>query len=218
VKHGRNTSSTRDSVTGRVTSRSIGGTLFRRVVTGPPMLHPSPLQDQRDTPTPAHTAPPATAVPARVADPPDSHGKMRKSRAKSVTDLRNRSPIFSRIAGDGNREPQVPGQETDHLTRHLQVGHPPVEIDPVEALQIQTDVPVQDVVHSRHSAPPQPASAQPASLASPSRDVTCQPSHHLGGPRRSLTGCGSNNEHSSILCQYLRRHSRTLPQVLAGPG
>jgi len=43
------------------------------------MLHPRPLQDQRDTPTPAHTAPPAAAVPARVADPPDSHGKVRKS-------------------------------------------------------------------------------------------------------------------------------------------
>jgi len=48
------------------------------------MLHPRPLQDQRDTPTPAHTTPPATAIPAfadraRVADPPDSHGKVRKS-------------------------------------------------------------------------------------------------------------------------------------------
>src|SRR5439155_11972021 len=32
------------------------------------------------------------------------------------------------------------------------------------------------------------ASAQPASLAPPDRDVTCQPDHHLGGPRRSLTG------------------------------
>ena len=45
------------------------------------MLHPRPLQDQRDTPTPAHTTPPATAVPARVADPPDSLGKVRKSSA-----------------------------------------------------------------------------------------------------------------------------------------
>ena len=50
------------------------------------------------------------------------------------------------------------GQEVDHLAGHLQVGHPPVEVDPVEALQIQTDVPIQDVVHGhhagRHGAPP----------------------------------------------------------------
>ena len=39
------------------------------------------------------------------------------------------------------------GQEVDHLPGHLQVVHPPVEVDPVEALQIQTDVPIQDVVH-----------------------------------------------------------------------
>ena len=32
------------------------------------------------------------------------------------------------------------------------------------------------------------ASAQPASLAPPERDVTRQPDHHLGGQRRSLTG------------------------------
>jgi len=43
------------------------------------------------------------------------------------------------------------GQEVDHLAGHLQVGHPAVEVDPVETLQIQTDVPVQDVVHGHHT-------------------------------------------------------------------
>jgi hypothetical protein len=36
------------------------------------------------------------------------------------------------------------GQEVDHLAGHLQVGHPPVEVDPIEALQIQSDMSIQD--------------------------------------------------------------------------
>src|SRR6185437_8403049 len=70
-----------------------------------------------------------------------------------------------------NREPQMPGQKTDHLTRHLKVRHPAVEIDPIETLQIQTDMPIQDVVHahhtSRHDPPPGSGQLNPTSLPHP---------------------------------------------------
>jgi hypothetical protein len=87
-------------------------------------------------------------------------------------------------------KPQMPGQKADHLTRHLQVRHPTVEIDPIEALQIQTNMSVKDVAHGHNTGHhgPTPGSSQlnPASLASSHRSVTYQPSHHLDGPRRSL--------------------------------
>jgi hypothetical protein len=52
-------------------------------------------------------------------------------------------------------------------------------------------VPVEDVVHShhtgRHGVPPgERRQCNPASLASTHRNVTYQPDHELGGPRRSL--------------------------------
>jgi hypothetical protein len=50
-----------------------------------------------------------------------------------------------------DRKSQVVSQEVDHLTGHLQVVHPPVEVDPIQALQIQTHVPIQDVVHGHHA-------------------------------------------------------------------
>jgi len=64
----------------------------------------------------------------------------------------------------------MPGQETDHLARHLQVVHPPVEVDAIEALKIQTDVPIEDVVHGhrtgRHTGLQAAGHTNPASLAS----------------------------------------------------
>src|SRR6478609_990322 len=72
------------------------------------------------------------------------------SAANSATALRNRSPIFSRIAGDGIGNPKR-GQKAHHLPGHLQTGHPSVEVNPVEALQIQTHVPIEDVVHGHHA-------------------------------------------------------------------
>src|SRR5215510_7536601 len=47
VKHGRKVTSTRDSAPGKVTPRSIGGTLFRlrqSCYQQPPMLHPPPAK------------------------------------------------------------------------------------------------------------------------------------------------------------------------------
>src|SRR5215208_4896137 len=74
----------------------------------------------------------------------------------------------------------MPGQEVDHLAGHLQVGHPPVEIDPIEALQIQTDVPVQDVVHGhhagRHRVPPgSGVSATPPACSHPTATSPANP-------------------------------------------
>jgi hypothetical protein len=47
----------------------------------------------------------------------------------------------------GEREPQVPGQERHHLGTGLQDRHVGVEIDPVQALDIQHHMPVQHVIH-----------------------------------------------------------------------
>jgi hypothetical protein len=46
----------------------------------------------------------------------------------------------------GEREPQVPGQERHHLGTGLQDRHVGVEIDPVQALDIQHHMPVQHVI------------------------------------------------------------------------
>jgi hypothetical protein len=73
--------------------------------------------------------------------------------AKSVTALRNPSPIRSKIAGDGIGYPRCAGQETHHLTRNLRGRHPPVEIDPVKTLQLQPNMPIEDVVHPPHESP-----------------------------------------------------------------
>jgi hypothetical protein len=77
----------------------------------------------------------------------------------------------------------MPGQETDHLAGHLQSRHPTVEVDPVEALKIQTDMPIKDVIHGHdtgcHGAPqhsgsstpplcPHPAATSPTSPATTS--------------------------------------------------
>jgi hypothetical protein len=45
------------------------------------------------------------------------------------------------------REPQVPGQERHHLRTRLQDRHIGVEIDPVQAFDIQYDMPVEYVIY-----------------------------------------------------------------------
>ena len=47
----------------------------------------------------------------------------------------------------GEREPQVPGEECHHLGTGLQDRHVGVEVDPVQALDIQHHMPVQHVIH-----------------------------------------------------------------------
>jgi hypothetical protein len=80
----------------------------------------------------------------------------------------------------------MPGQETDHLPGHLQVWHPAIEIDPVKTLQIQTHMPIQDIVHRHHTGchglPPGRKHPNPATLASRHCHVIHQPSNQ---PRRS---------------------------------
>jgi hypothetical protein len=97
-------------------------------------------------------------------------------------------PIQQRRRRD--RKPQMPGQETHHLTGHLQSRHPTIEVDPIKALTIQSNMPVKDVIHGHdtgcHGAPPGQWQLNPATLPSPNRHVTSQTNHHLGSPRRSL--------------------------------
>jgi hypothetical protein len=46
----------------------------------------------------------------------------------------------------GNRVAQMLGQEPDHLPAHLQVGDVDVEVDAIQALQVQPDMPVEQVI------------------------------------------------------------------------
>ncbi|HTF54821.1 MAG TPA: hypothetical protein VK735_45890 [Pseudonocardia sp.] len=97
------------------------------------------------------------------------------------------------------------GHETDYLPTHLQVRDIGVEIDPIQALQIQRYLPVEDVVdrhrggHDRQPAPlPTPLTSDPVSrqrrdlpegsvgpLLNPHLTAAISPKKttHLGGPR-----------------------------------
>jgi AAA domain len=68
-----------------------------------------------------------------------------------------------------DRIAQMLGQETHHLAAHLQVRHIDVEIDPIQTLQIQRHMPIEDVVY-RHRVDhePQPGRNQAARPATTS--------------------------------------------------
>jgi hypothetical protein len=75
-----------------------------------------------------------------------------------------------------DRIAQVRGQETDDLPPDLQIRHIGIEVDPVQALQIQRHIPIENLIHRhRLGHAPQRDRSTPARLAT-----------HLGGPRRSL--------------------------------
>jgi hypothetical protein len=66
----------------------------------------------------------------------------------------------------GNRIAQVPGHEPHHLPGDLKVRHIAVEIDPVQALQIQGHVTIQKIVHrQRISHHPRMTQARPTKPA-----------------------------------------------------
>ena len=69
------------------------------------------------------------------------------------------------------------GHEPDHLTTDLQLRHVAVEVDPVQALDIQPDMPIQ-----QHRSPSH------AAITHDGPHPTAQASPRLGGQRRSLTG------------------------------
>jgi hypothetical protein len=46
----------------------------------------------------------------------------------------------------GNRVAQMLGEEPDHLPAHLQVGNIGVEVDAIQALQVQPHMPVEQIV------------------------------------------------------------------------
>ncbi|HYZ07127.1 MAG TPA: hypothetical protein VE709_00735, partial [Pseudonocardiaceae bacterium] len=74
---------------------------------------------------------------------------MSLSAANSATALRNRSPMRSKIAGEGIGNPRCRVRKLTTCPGTCRVGTQPPEVDPVKALQIQTNMPVEDVVH-RH--------------------------------------------------------------------
>jgi glycerol-3-phosphate O-acyltransferase len=41
------------------------------------------------------------------------------------------------------------GQKAHHLTADLQIRHVPIQIDPIQTLQIHHHVPVEHIIHSR---------------------------------------------------------------------
>jgi hypothetical protein len=90
-----------------------------------------------------------------------------------------------------DRESQMPGQRTDHLAGHLQSRHPTIEVDRSKHSRSRPTCPSKDVIYGHDTGLPwhsaRAVAAQPRHPASPSRHVTHQPSHHLGGPRRSLS-------------------------------
>jgi hypothetical protein len=82
-----------------------------------------------------------------------------------------------------DRVTPVRRQEGHHLPTDLQVGNIGVEVDPVEALDLQAHVSVQqlvDVDDFTHAAPP-----SPVDLRRPCSYINAWPSR-LGGLRRSL--------------------------------
>lgn len=66
-----------------------------------------------------------------------------------------------------DRITQMTGQERNHLTGHLQVGHVPVEIDPVQTLKVQTNMPIKQIVHRHWHLHGQQPARQPTTNASP---------------------------------------------------
>ena len=75
----------------------------------------------------------------------EPHHRMRSSSAKRLTAFRN--AVWSKTAGHGIGSPQVHGHEADHLPADLQVRHIGVQVDPIQTLQVQRYLPVQDVIH-----------------------------------------------------------------------
>ena len=79
-----------------------------------------------------------------------THG-MPLASAKEATARRNRCPILSNSAGEGNRQAQVLGHERDHLPAGLQDRHIGVEVDPVQALDVQLHMPAENLIHRHHA-------------------------------------------------------------------
>ena len=77
-----------------------------------------------------------------------------------------------------DRVAQVIGQEPDHLAAHLQVGHVGVEVQPVDALDLQRDMAVQHVVDVHHRRRYHPRGSTPARSHAP----------QIGGQRAGFAG------------------------------
>ena len=109
---------------------------------------------------------------------------------------------------------QVLGQERDHLAADLQVGDIGVAVEAVQAIQVERDVAVQDVVdghHRRHMDHPTVRTASDS--LQDRRSLRCGITLGiLGGLRRSLTGEVSGNREWTA---WQGRHALRVP--LGGP-
>ena len=71
--------------------------------------------------------------------------------AKSDTARRNAVPILLNIAGDGTGNPRCSFMNAHDLPADLQARHIAVEVDPIETLQIERDMTVEQIVHVHHA-------------------------------------------------------------------
>ena len=96
-------------------------------------------------------------IPAGAVGPLQAQHGMSCSSAKASTAWRKRLPMRLNRAGE-HLVAQVLGQERDHLAADLQVGDIGVEVDAIQALQVQRYMTVQDLVDVHHPphGPPRP--------------------------------------------------------------
>ena len=73
------------------------------------------------------------------------------SAAKAFTSRRKRLPIFSSSAGEGIGKPRCCGEEGHHLPAHLQIGDVGVQVEPVDAVQLEADMTLEHVIDVRHA-------------------------------------------------------------------
>jgi hypothetical protein len=75
--------------------------------------------------------------------------------ANEATRRRNASPICCR-QGRGRGRVAAVAQELDHLPAHLQLAQVAMQVEPVQAFQIERHVPVQHVIYRDRHRPPDP--------------------------------------------------------------
>jgi hypothetical protein len=110
--------------------------------------------------------------------------------ANRSTAARNALPILGNSAGGGDRVAKMPGEKHHHLARDLQVRHVGVEVDAVQALQVEAHVAVEHVVEVAHRCCH--GTHHEDRLGPPGRgqegDLRAQPRPMLGGPRLASLG------------------------------
>ena len=102
-------------------------------------------------------------------------------------------------------------EELDHLPADLQLAEVAVQIQAVQALQIQSDLPIQHIVHRDRHRPGEPRRhgnlqhvAYERRMRLPARKRHAEPGN-LGGIRRSLSGQPPDYQESLHVIRQTRR-------------